>query len=76
MGSWRLALLALLGQEMTALGADMTSWAVDRMEGAPRGAVKALEVSLGAQPALTAVKMSRAHSLVYFHLVFPSKDAF
>ncbi|KAI1238979.1 hypothetical protein IHE44_0012077, partial [Lamprotornis superbus] len=67
---------ALLGQEMMALGADRRSWAVDRMEGAPRGTVRALEVPLGPQPALTAVKMSGAHSLVHFHMVFPSKGAF
>lgn len=67
---------ALLGQEMMALGADMRSWAVDRMEGAPRGTARALEVPLGPQPSLTAVKMSRACSLVHFHMVSPSKGAF
>lgn len=65
----------IAGQEMAALVPDMRSWAVDRMEGAPKGAVRGLEVPLGTQPAHTA-RMSRAHSLVPFHMVFPSKDAF
>lgn len=43
---------ALLGQEVMALGADMSSWAVDRMEGAPRGDSQGPGGTLGA-PAST-----------------------
>lgn len=58
----------LLGQEVMALEAE------NRMEGAPRGTVRDLVVPLQALPALT--QMSRAHCFIYFHVIFPSKNAF
>lgn len=56
MGSWRLALLGhcwgIAGAGDDGPGADMRSWAVDRMEGAPRGDSQGPGGTLGA-PAST-----------------------